>query len=95
MLETVIKIKTKIRIRHHKLDEEIEDEIQACLSDLKTTIGIKDPKEDDPLILNAIKLWCCATYETDASKSAEFWHRYNELKGSLSFASGYGGASDE
>ena len=92
-IETVAKIKTSLRIRHTKLDEDILFDIDACLADLKVC-GILDPQEDDPLILNAIKLYCCSLYTDDASKGAEYLRRYDALKACLMMAEGYGWKGD-
>lgn len=87
--ETVLKIKTAIRISHTRLDEDIQDDIDACLADLKAARVI-DPQETDPLIYNAIKLWCRSLYTDDPAKGAEYLRRYEALKSNLQMAEGYG-----
>lgn len=91
---TVNKVKTFLRISHTALDTEVADEIDACLADLRLC-GIRTPDEADPIILNAIKLYTKAHFLDDAAKATAFMARYNELKGSLTFATGYGGESGE
>lgn len=88
------KIKTNLRISHSKLDEDLGDTINACLKDLRTC-GVKvsdtpaDGQETDPLILNAIKLYCRAEFTDDTAKAAAYKERYDSLKSCLMMASGY------
>lgn len=94
--ETLAKVKQALRISHDKLDGDILDNVSACLEDLKVH-GILEPKESDPLILNAIKLYVRAQYTDDAGKAAEHIARYERLRSSLQAAEGYGwkaGADD-
>lgn len=87
--ETVSKIKTALRISHSVLDEDIKADVDACLADLKVC-GIIDPQEGDPLIYNAIKLWCRSLYTDDPVKGAAYLQRYDALKACLMMAEGYG-----
>ena len=88
------KIKTNNRFSHNVLDGEVEDTITACLADLRVC-GVKfpaptDPQDVmDPLILNAVKLYCKAAFTDDVGKSAEYSARYDALKSSLMMAEGY------
>lgn len=91
---TLTKIKTALRISHSVLDEDIKADIEACLADLKAA-RIIDPDDTDPLIFNAIKLWCKASYTDDPTKSALYMQRYESLRGSLQMAEGYGWTEDE
>lgn len=89
------KIKLTLRISHNKLDADIQADIDACLADLHTC-GVVHAQDDDPLILNAVKLWCRSIYTDDVVKGAEWLRRYNELKACLMMAEGYGRvAADE
>ena len=87
--ETLLKIKNGIRIKHGALDDDIMGDIDACLADL-TVCGIIDPQETDPLIFNAVKLWCRSLYTYDTGKGAEYLRRYEALKACLMMAEGYG-----
>lgn len=87
--ETVTKIKTALRISHNVLDDDIAADIAACLADL-AVCGIIAPQETDPLIYNAIKLWCRSLYTDDTAKGAEYLRRYESLKACLMMAEGYG-----
>ena len=86
---TTAHIKTCLRIMHDKLDAAIEEDIKACLNDL-ALCGFVYADETDPLMLNAIKLWCQSFYTDDVVKSAEYLKRYNALKSCLMMAEGYG-----
>ncbi len=84
----LLKVKNSIRISHTALDEDITDTISACLTDLQVC-GIVAEAED-PLILNAIKLYCKASYTDDPGKAARYQAGYDALKSCLQMAEGYG-----
>ena len=52
------KIKTALRISHNKLDDEIQDVIDAAIQSLVAHGIDAVGRECDPLILNAVKLYC-------------------------------------
>ena len=83
----VLKIKTNIRIKHTALDSDIADTIEAALSDLSmcgVNVHLVDTQgEMDPLILNAVKLFCKVEYTDDTGKAAEYQRRYDALKSCL------------
>ena len=82
------KIKKNLRISHSVLDDDVTDSIGACLQDLKVCGVVKiDPA--DPLILNAIKLFCKVAYTDDTEKAAAYQARYDALKACLMMASEY------
>lgn len=91
--ETLTKIKQAIRRSHNKLDEDLVADIDACLADLQV-VGIVYAEEDDPLIFNAIKLWCKSLDTDDTAKAAAYMQRYEALKGCLQMAEGYGWRDD-
>ena len=93
-MTTLDKIKTTLRISHDKLDEDIQADIDACLADL-SVCGIIHADETDPLIFNAIKLWCRSLYTDDTAKAAEWLRRYEALKACLQIAEGYGWRADD
>ena len=82
------RIKTYLRIKHNALDEDIEADIEACFADLEVC-GIVFAETGDPLIYNAVKLWCRASYTDDTAKAAEYLRRYDALKSCLMMAEGY------
>jgi hypothetical protein len=87
--ETVEKIKIDIGIKHTVLDTDIADNIAACLADLEMA-GISAPDETNPIILYAIKNWCRAVYEDNATEADRFREAYDRQKACLMTASGYG-----
>ena len=94
MSELLAKVKESLRISHDKLDADIQDTIDASLADLKAC-GILEKKLDpakglDPLILNAVKLYCKHEYTDDTVKAARYQEGYDNLKGFLQNAEGYG-----
>jgi hypothetical protein len=94
-MTTLEKIKQALRTSHNKLDDDIQADIDACLADLQL-VGVRHKGEDDPLIFNAIKLWCRSLYTDDPAKGADYQRRYDALKSSLMMAEGYGReASDD
>ena len=81
------KIKIALRISHNKLDDDIQSNIEACLADLEVC-GIVFAETADPLILNAVKLYCRSIYTDDPGKGAEYLRRYEALKSCLMMAEG-------
>lgn len=92
-MTTLEKIKLALRTSHNKLDEDIQADIDACLADLQLA-GVKYKGEEDPLIFNAIKLWCRSLYTDDPAKSEKWLERYESLKSCLMMAEGYGWEAD-
>jgi hypothetical protein len=88
------KIKLALRINHTKLDDDIQADIDACLADLRLH-GIIYAEEDDPLIFNAIKLYCRSTNTDDPGKAAAWLERYESLRACLQIAEGYGWRADD
>lgn len=88
-MTTLEKIKLALRRSHSKLDEDLQADIEAAKADLRV-VGIIHAGEEDPLIYNAIKLYCLSTNADDPAKSAEYMDRYEKLKACLMMAEGYG-----
>ena len=88
----LLKIKNNLRISHSALDDDLSDTIAACLRDLKI-YGVQAPTPDDqqvdPLILNAVKLYCKSEYTDDPVKAAAYLQRYDALKACLGVAGEY------
>lgn len=89
MADMLERIKLSLRKTHSKLDEDIKADIDACLADLHSC-GVVYAQDDDPLIFNAVKLYCKSLDSDEPAKAAEWMARYNALKGSLMMAEGYG-----
>lgn len=88
-MSTLEKIKQAIRRTHDKLDDDLQADIDACLADLRVA-GVVHADETDPLIFNAVKLWCRSYNTDDTAKAAEYMRRYEALKACLMMAEGYG-----
>jgi len=88
-MNTLDKIKLALRTSHSKLDADIQADIDACMADLRR-VGVRHKGEEDPLIFNAIKLWCRSLYTDDPVKAAEWLRRYEKLKSALMETEGYG-----
>lgn len=82
------KIKQALRIKISSLDDEITDLIEACKIDLKLA-GIKKISEDDPLIQQAIKVYCKANFGLDNKDSEKYQRSYESLKVSLALCGDY------
>ena len=67
------KIKTALRITHDYLDAEIQDSIDAAVMSMKAHGVDALSNENDPLILNAIKLY--AKWQFDYMGKAERWEK--------------------
>lgn len=87
--DELTKIKLALRIKHDALDDDIQADIDACLGDLRLC-GVVFAEDADPLIFNAIKLYCRSIYTDDPAKGAEYLRRYEALKSCLMMAEGYG-----
>ena len=92
--DTLAKIKLALRIKHNSLDEDIQSDIDACMADL-AVCGVIHSDPSDPLLFNAIKLWCRSIYTDDSVKGAEYLRRYEALKSCLMMAEGYGWEDDD
>nr|DAL10369.1 MAG TPA_asm: head to tail adaptor [Caudoviricetes sp.] len=81
------KIKLDLRINNSFYDDEIKDLIEACKLDLKIS-GIASSliKDDDPLIIQAIKIYCKAHFGFDNSDSEKLKENYSLLKQHLAIA---------
>ncbi|MEB3428868.1 head-tail connector protein [Citroniella saccharovorans] len=81
------KIKLDLRISHDLIDEDIEDNIEACKLDLKR-VGIVKIDDEDPLIIKAIKLWCRYQYNFE-NEGDRYNKAYSMLRDALSLCGDY------
>ena len=87
------KVKDSIRIRHDKLDGDIEDNINACKRDL-ARVGIVAISDDDYLIIQAVKLY--AKWQLDFEGQADRYQKaYESLRDSLSLCGDYNRGEDD
>lgn len=82
------KVREALRITHNKLDNELQDVIDACKMDL-TIAGIKKIDDNDPLIQQAVKTYAKAEYEQDVNKANRLTQAYVSLKISMSLCGDY------
>lgn len=82
------KVKTYLRIKSDSLDNEINDSIAAAIQNLKIS-GVTFINKRDPLVVQAVKVYCKAQFETDTSKSEKYMQSFEHLKQSLSLSSDY------
>lgn len=82
------KVKAYLRIKSDVLDDEINDSIDAAIQSLKIS-GVTLINKSDPLIVQAVKVYCKAQFETDTSKSEKYMQSFEHLKQSLSLSSDY------
>ena len=69
------------------LDDEIRQTVAACMLDLNNA-GVKNFKEEDPLLQQAAKLYLKAHFGYD-DKSEKWEAAYEHLKAALSLSSDY------
>lgn len=89
-------VKLALAITVSDFDSEIDDLIQAALYDLHTNGVLALGKQDDPLILQAVKTYVRAHFHSPADYD-KLLAAYEEQKSHLMNATGYtvfGGAAD-
>lgn len=87
MIEKV-KVALRITSNSEKITSDITDLIAACKLDLSIS-GVKKIDEDDPLICQAIKLYCKANFFLENNESEKYQKSYDMLKQSLSLCGDY------
>lgn len=85
MLES---IKLALRIKSSAFDLEILDLINAAKLDLRLS-GVIKINEGDPLILQAVKVYCKANFGLDNKDSEKYQASYDSLKQHLSLCGEY------
>jgi len=85
MLESM---KLALRIKSSAFDLEILDLINAAKLDLRLS-GIIKINEEDPLILQAVKIYCKANFGLDNKDSEKYQASYESLKQHLSLCGDY------
>jgi len=97
MQETILteKIRDALRISSEskKITEDIEDCIAACKLDLEIS-GIVNIKEDDPIIIRAVKLFCKSDFNHNGL-GEQYRQSYDLQKNSISLAGDYCNKSHE
>lgn len=85
-----------LRVKSENAMMEINDLAEACVIDLRIA-GCKTIEDiNDPMVRQAIKLYCKANYGYDESEETEKYRRaYMALRDSMALSSDYGGDADE
>ena len=82
------KVKLSLRISGGMFDIEIQELVEAALTDLKIS-GVVNTDETDPLILRAVITYCKANFGYDNNEAERFQKSYDMLKQHLSLAGDY------
>lgn len=82
------KIKSSLRVKSNSLNSEIQDLIYSAKLDLKIS-GVTNIDEEDPLIIQAIKIYCKANFGLDNKDSEKYQKSYDMLKQHLSLCGEY------
>lgn len=84
------KVKLALRIDDDSLDEDIQDTINAAISDMKLC-GVAGSKivETDPLILRAVKVFCKAEFSSDDKEADRYKESYERLRDHLTMSLDY------
>lgn len=80
-------IRSRLRLRHDKLDDEIKENIETCLL-LLEGVGIRKLDLSDRLILKACELYCKWQFDYDG-KGERFEQAYSGLRDFLSLGGDY------
>ena len=86
-------VKLWLRISSNKMDDELEQTIDACKLDLQNS-GVKKLDSSDPLIQQTVKLYCKAQFGYDNS-AGKFTEAYEHLKAALSLSGDYNSEAGE
>ena len=81
-------VKMTLRISTGEYDALILQYIAAALADLHI-VGITQDDEADPLIIQAVQLYCALQFNTTSDEYDRLHSAYEALKGQLWQASGY------
>ena len=80
--------KSSLRVKSNSLNSEIQDLIDSAKLDLKIS-GVTNIDEEDPLIIQAIKIYCKANFGLDNKDSEKYQKSYDMLKQHLSLCGEY------
>lgn len=82
-------VKNALRITTSDMDDDIKDLICAAKADLRIS-GVKVILDTDPLVIQAVKLYCKAHFGDNDSNN-KFLNAYQALKISMSLAGEFRG----
>lgn len=86
----LLAIKTRLRISHNKLDNEINETLKTGRNEL-VRVGVNTNKafSDDSLIENALKVWCQMNFTDDTTKYDMFSKSWQYQIDNLRKSQGY------
>lgn len=85
---TVSEIARAMRISHNRLNQDIENNIVACVLDLQRVGVCINERSDDKLIDKAVELFCKSDFDYQG-KGENFQKKYEQLRDSLSLCERY------
>ncbi|MGN6713420.1 phage head-tail connector protein [Anaerocolumna jejuensis] len=87
---SIDKIRKAVKFDDDSMDEDIQDTIDACISDMVIS-GVSQAKasSDDKLILRAVKCFCKSEFSSDDKESQRYRDAYESLKIHLCLSKDY------
>jgi hypothetical protein len=86
------KIRKALKFDDDSMDEDIQDTIDACISDMVLSgVSQTKAKSDDTLILRAVKSFCKSEFSSDDKESQRYRDAYESLKIHLCLSKDYTG----
>ena len=87
-MELLESVRLSLGITHVKLNSDIEETIDACRKDLRRA-GVRPELEADPLIVQAVKLYCKWQYNFQG-QADRYERAYAGLRDSMALCGDYG-----
>lgn len=87
------RVRRAVRIKSKAFDSELIDLIEAAELDLSIA-GVKKIDDQDPLIKQAIVMYCKANFGLDNKDSEKYQATYDNLKERLCLCSDYNGGGE-
>lgn len=84
----VANVKKKLRLSNDKFNDEIQDNINSCMSDMEL-VGVNTTPVDSELIDKAIELYCKWQFDY-MGKGERFESNYKSLRDTMSLTETYG-----
>lgn len=82
------KVRTRLRITHTHLDDDIQDLINAAKLELMI-VGVNKLDEEDPLIIQAISTYCKAEFGLNNKEADRLRAAFESLRNHLSLVEEY------
>ena len=93
MTDLFTAVKTALRVSHGRLDDEIQDMIDAARAEMVRVGVLSDAaqKDDDPLVRDAIKVYCQMRFTTDMGRYDRLDQSWQYQLDCLRKSKGFGG----